>query len=402
MTHGSASAMPIPAASPARRVTPQRRGGFGFITLALAATLLSACTAPGMHMDVSGPRSGNPGGADSSSVRGRADIYTISPKLVAEMSAQREAHMKSMRLELEPAFSADAKQAYSYTVGPQDVLRIIVWNHPEITNPTSTANELSGRVVNSDGTFFFPYVGRVEAAGRTVSEIRETLARGLSGILRDPQIDVSVLQYRSKRIFVAGEVRNPGAVPVTDIPVNVADAIAQTGGLTTEADLSNVTITRGDRTYPLNLYSLYYDGDTARNTRLQNGDIINVPERRFNKVFVLGELLRTGSLPMPRGRMTLAEALGDAGGVNPLSANSGQIYVIRSGPQAGSRPQIFHLNAQSPDALIVADRFDLLARDVVYVDAAKVARYARVVNNILPTLDFLREGLNDWTPRFPR
>lgn len=409
MTHGRDHCMPpsisppiSPLALSSRAAIPQRRGGFGFVALAITAALLSACGAPGMHMDVSGPRSSNPGGADSGSVSQRADIYTINPKLVSDMAAQREAHMKSAKIALEPASATDAKSPYTYQVGPQDVLRIIVWNHPELTNPTGTANELSGRVVNADGTFFFPYVGRVDAAGRTVSEIRETLQRGLSGILREPQIDVSVLQYRSKRVFVAGEVRNPGAVPVTDVPVNVADAIAATGGLTTEADLSNVTITRGDRSFPLDLYALYYDGNAARNTRLQHGDIVNVPERRFNKVFVLGELLRTGSIAMPRGRMTLAEALGDAGGVNPLSANSGQIYVIRSGPGPNSRPQIFHLNAESPDALIVADRFDLLSRDVVYVDAAKVARFARVVNNILPTLDFLREGLNDWTPRFPR
>jgi polysaccharide export outer membrane protein len=114
----------------------------------------------------------------------------------------------------------------------------------------------------------------------------------------------------------------------------------------------------------------------------------------------MGELLRPGSLQMPRGRISLAEALSDTGGVNPLSANSGQIYVVRLG--ANNRIQIFHLNAETADALVVADRFDLRARDVVYVDAAKVVRFARVINNLIPTLELLRESINDFSPRFPR
>jgi polysaccharide export outer membrane protein len=364
----------------------------------VAATLAAGCSAPGMRMDVTSEHNSNPGGADSGDVAKRADIYTISPKLVATMAAQRDAELKQAKLSI--GRPPGEQVPYAYILGPQDVLRITVWNHPELTNPSGTANELSGRIINADGTFYYPYMGNVQASGKTVQEVRNMLERGLGGILKSPQIDVSVLQYRSQRVYVAGEVKNPGAVAITDVPVSIADALAQTGGLTPEADLSNVTVTRGDKTFSANLYALFYDGEIGRNTRLQNGDIVNVPERRYNKVFVLGETLRPGSVQMPRGRMSLSEALSDTGGVNPLSANSGQIYVIRQG--ANNRIQIFHLNAETADALIVADRFDLRARDVVFVDAAKVARYARVINNLIPTLDLLRQGIDDFSPRFPR
>ena len=373
------------------------RHATGFMLVLLVAAL-AGCSAPGMRMDVDAPRNSNPGGADSGDIAKRADIYAISPKLVATMAAQRDAEIKQARLNIGRPPGEQA--IYSYILGPQDVLRITVWNHPELTNPSGTANELSGRIINADGTFYYPYVGNVPAGGKTVQEVRNMLERGLSSILKSPQIDVSVLQYRSQRVFVAGEVRNPGAVPITDVPVSIADAIAATGGLGPEADLSNVTVTRADKTFVVDLYGLYYDGEIGRNTRLQNGDILNVPERRYNKVFVLGETLKPGSLQMPRGRMSLSEAVSDAGGVNPLSANSGQIYVIRQG--ANNRIQIFHLNAETADALIVADRFDLRARDVVYVDAAKVARFARVINNLIPTLDLLRQSIDDFSPRFPR
>jgi polysaccharide export outer membrane protein len=366
--------------------------------LMLVSAFAAGCSAPGMRMDAEASHNSNPGGAESSDLAKRADIYAISPKLVAAMSAQREAEIKQARLTFGTAPTNGTP--YNYVLGPQDVLRIIIWNHPELTNPTSTANELSGRVINADGTFFYPYMGNVQAAGKTVQQVREILQRGLSGVLKDPQVDVSVLQYRSQHVVIEGEVRNPGAVPITDVPISIADAIAATGGLGPEADVSNVTITRGNKTTPLDLYALYYDGQAGRNTRLQNGDIIHIPERRYNKVFVLGETIRPGSLLMPRGRMSLSEALSDSGGVNPLSANSGQIYVIRNGPN--DRIQIFHLNAETADALIVADRFDMRPRDVVYVDAVKVVRFARVINNLIPALDLFRNYLDDLSPRFPR
>jgi polysaccharide export outer membrane protein len=353
-----------------------------------------------MKMDAYAPGNANAGGAPSGNLAQRASLYAITPQLVVQMTEDmRNAEQRARAAQQLPAIEPN----YKYRVGAQDVLRITVWGHPELTNPSGTYNELSGRVVNSDGTFFFPFVGRVRGGGRPQGEISAQQARGPAADLKTPQVDVAVQNYRSQRVFISGEVRNPGAVLITDVPVSVADALAATGGLGPEADLSNVTITRGDKSFTVDLYGMYYGGDVSRNTRLLAGDIVNVPERRFNKVFVLGEVFRPTSLVMPRGRMTLAEALGDVGGVNPLTANAGQVYVLRGSGTAGpEKPQIYHLNASSPDALVLADRFELRSRDVVYVDAVKVVRWARVVNNILPTIDVLRETLNDTIKGLPR
>jgi polysaccharide export outer membrane protein len=354
---------------------------------------------PGMHMDVIAARNSQPGGAQSSDIRSRADVYALDAATVASMQQAANGSARVAR----PAEFRPATDPWVYRVQPQDVLRIIVFEHPELTNPAGTANELSGRVVNSDGRFFFPYVGAVQAAGRTVQEIQNTLADGLTRMIKNPQVEVSVLQFRSQRVVVAGEVRNPGQQVLTDVPPSVAEAVAQAGGLTPEADLANITVTRGSRSARVDLYAYLYEGQTTQNFRLEPGDVINVPDRRFSKVFVLGEVNVPQSLPMPRGRITLAEALSDAGGVNPLTANSGQIYVIRDGMRDGQpRPQIYHLNASTPEALVLADRFDLRARDLVFVDAVGVVRWNRIVSNILPTLDVLRETLNDTVTTLPR
>lgn len=321
------------------------------------------------------------------SVEDRADIYSITPAAIAKKIQEREA-VEMKLAEAKASAMAQPQSPYSYTVAPQDILRITVWNHPELNNPSGVLNDLQGRVVNNDGNFFYPYAGQVKAAGRTVREIRDELAKKLSEVLVEPQVDVSVLTYRGKRAFVMGQVEKPGVVPITDVPLTITDLVSQGGGLKPEADLRSATLMRNGKSIPIDLYALYYQGDISQNLRLQNGDILTITENRYNKVFVLGEVTKPQSLVMPRGRLSLAEAVSDSGGFNPLSSNAGQLYVIRSGPNG--RPQIWHLNAAAPDALVLADRFDLEPRDIVYVDPAGVARFGRVVNNIIPTATVIR------------
>ncbi|CAN5161174.1 polysaccharide biosynthesis/export family protein [soil metagenome] len=368
-----------------RRLAP-----LAFIAGAIA---VAGCTIPGQRLAVQADNNSNPGGAESSDIYDRADIYAINAQLVKTMVVESKARADANAKALMAALP-QSSDTYRYQLAPQDVLRVTVWDHPEITNPTNTANEFSGRTINSDGTFFFPFIGKVQAAGKTVEQVRDALASGLKSYIRDPQIDVAVLQFRSQRYVVSGQVGTPGMTPsqgvgpgvqtLTDVPIRVLDAISAAGGLGPEADLPNVTLTRAGKSYKLDLYRLYYEGDMSQNIYVQAGDVINVGERRFSKVFVMGEVNTPASMPMPRGRLTLAEALADAGGVNPLTSNAGQIYVIR-GDETKTKTQIYHLNASSPDALILADKFDLRARDVVFVDAAGIARFGRVVNNVLPS-----------------
>lgn len=363
------------------------RGRVGWSLLACCLAVAGCAYAPGMTLDTT-----------SAALAGRAELLTIDPPTVQRLQSEQRA--RTSALPALPASFLNGEAQYEYRVAAQDILRVTVWDRPELTNPSGTTQELSGRVVNADGTFFFPYAGTVRAGGRSVQDIRDQIVVGLRTVIRSPQVDVSVLQFRGQRIYVSGEVRSPGALPVTDVPPDLTEVIARAGGLTADADLTGVTVTRDKETARLDLLALYYRGDLRNNVRLRHGDILNVPERRAAKVFVTGEVIRPTAVLMPRGPFTLADALAEAGGVNPLSANAGQVYVIR-GTEA-ARPQIYHLNAAAPDALLLADRFALNARDVVYVDVAQVVRWARVINNILPSATALRETLNDTTRQLPR
>ena len=135
---------------------------------------------------------------------------------------------------------------------------------------------------------------------------------------------------------------------------------------------------------------MYEDGNTRQNILLQAGDVVNVPARQFNKIFVLGSVNDPGSYIMNKRRKTLAEALGDAGDIDQFIANAHQIFVLRGGQDI---PEIYHLNSETPDALLLADRFPLRARDVVFVDEADLVRWNKLLALITPTTnEFLKWG----------
>lgn len=288
------------------------------------------------------------------------------------------------------------RESYSqYRVGPRDILNITVWGHPELTIPAGEfrSAEMAGNIVGEDGTFFYPFAGVVQAAGRTVEEIREELTKKLSRFLEKIQLDVRVAGYRSQRVYVVGEVAQPGVYLVKDIPLTVLEAINNAGGVTSLADLRNIALTRDGKTYSINLLNLYEGGDITQNVLLEQGDVLNVPDNALNKVFVLGETamgrgfgVRPRSLIMNKARMTLTEALADGGGIDQETSDAARVFVFRSGI---GNSEIFHLDAKSPDALILAERFPLQPRDVIFVDRAEGIRWNQIISQIAPTIQLL-------------
>ena len=350
----------------------------------LIVLLLVGCT--GIHMKGEKqlrkgrtPDPGDAGGAE------RVSIMEITPELVLQKSRELMDLLEGRSYV--PAEEPDN----SYRIGSRDVLTITVWDHPELTIPAGQfrSAETAGHLVNEHGMLFYPYVGMVRAAGKTVDELRQVLTAALSTYIENPQLDVRVAAYRSQKVYVVGEVKQPGVLPVTDVPLTVVEAINRSGGTNLASDMTNVTLSRDGEIYRVDLLALYERGDVSQNFRLRDGDVLNVPDLLQNKIFVLGEVLKPASQLINKGRMSLAEALTDSGGVNPLTASAKRIYVIRGGQEG---PEVFRLNSSSADALLLADRFPLIARDVVYVDSAKITRFNSFLEKILPAFTLLNRA----------
>jgi polysaccharide export outer membrane protein len=180
---------------------------------------------------------------------------------------------------------------------------------------------------------------------------------------------------------VVGEVKVPGILSMNETPMTVSEAISRAGGAVPDSDLSNVTLARDGKLYKIDVLALYEKGGSGQNLLLKDGDVLNIADRKDNKVFMIGEVGRQQALQINKGRMSLSQALAEAYGVDFNSSRPGDIYVIRPGD---FKPEIFQLNAESPDALILGDQFPLQPHDTVFVGTAGVTQWSRVLNQILP------------------
>jgi protein involved in polysaccharide export with SLBB domain len=213
-----------------------------------------------------------------------------------------------------PEVCAANSHVQEYKVGPQDILTIIVWNHPELTIPSmqttsenvniftqsnESNNNPAGILVDQNGEIFFSLAGKINVDKLTVDQIRYDITKRLTKYIRKPQVSVRVASFRNKPIYIIGEVMRPGVQFITDLPVSIMD-------------------------------------------------IIN-----------------------------------SAGGIDKESSDTDYIYVIRGD---STHPQVFWLDSNSPGATIMSVQFKLKPRDVVLVSTAAVARYSRVINKLLPTI----------------
>jgi polysaccharide export outer membrane protein len=250
-------------------------------------------------------------------------------------------------------------QQQAYVIGPQDLLTITVWDQ----------EDLGGKfAVETDGTFTFPLIGRVQASGRTLRELETELKnRLMDGFFRNPQVSVAIEQYRSQRVFIVGEVRSPGPYPLTG-DMSLIEAIARAGstlpsasdealivrpsnGSTSQGptlpNVDNAAVTRIDLK---NLQS----GGFSQNVVLRDGDTIFVP--RAETVYVFGHVKNPGSYAVQKDT-TVLQALSLAGGVTDRGA-TGRIRIVRheNGKEQEVRVKLSD-SVRAGDTIIVPERF---------------------------------------------
>lgn len=175
-----------------------------------------------------------------------------------------------------PSASESAKPATQgvdadYKIGPQDVLRIDVWKEPEITRTSP---------VRPDGKISLPLLNDVQAAGLTPAQLTEVITNGLKKFINNPQVNVSVTEINSRRVYVTGEVAHSGAFPL--LPnMTVLQALSSSGGFTQFARVKKIYVLRTEDGKPVKHPFNYKDAVEGKNPEqnllLQPGDVIVVP-----------------------------------------------------------------------------------------------------------------------------
>lgn len=136
-------------------------------------------------------------------------------------------------------------QKEPYKIGIGDKISVTVWGLPEIFPIVSVGPQQNLRIVNTDGSIFFPFVGTLQAVGKTQVQLRNELTEKLSKNFNDPQLDVSISYFESQKVYLLGEVQRPQKLSITETPLSLADAIGLVNGLNNNtSDASEVFVIR--------------------------------------------------------------------------------------------------------------------------------------------------------------
>ena len=359
--------------------------------------LLAGCSVPGSYLTVQEGEKDPALETSSTDIISKINLYQLTASEIDSFKTPEVIARVNPQLDKEIA-------NYEYLVGSGDILNITVWDHPELTIPAGSYRSASesGNWVHADGRIFYPYVGFVEVTGKTTSQIRSIMTAKLSKFIESPQVDVSVAKFQSKKAYVTGAIASPGQQFISNVPLTLLDAINQAGGLIEESDWRNVSLTSNGKDEVLSLYRLMQKGDLTQNRLLKPGDIVHVPRNDNQKVFVMGEVNNPQLLKIDRSGMSLTEALSSVGGINQLAADATGVFVIRvdkSINDLGSKlADVYQLDISNSIALVIGTEFELKPKDIVYVTAAPIVQWNRVISQIVPTtagFNSLTDGIND-------
>lgn len=254
-----------------------------------------------------------------------------------------------------PCFSGNSLLERSgeraYVIGPEDVLDIQVWGHDDMRRVVEVSRE---------GSFTFPFIDKVDAAGLSVAELEKVITQKLSdGYFTNPQVTITVSKYKSQKVVVLGEVSRPGGYIIKG-RTHILEIISDAGGLTEKAG-TIITITRTgnpgsavtnqpngtDTVLTVDLDQLV-NGDSESNSFVQNGDSISVP--RAHRIFVIGEVNKPGEFKWDKG-LTVNQAISLAGGATKRGA-PGRTVITRTEQGAEVRINPKLSDQVSPDDII--------------------------------------------------
>jgi len=238
-----------------------------------------------------------------------------------------------------------------YTLGPQDVIKITVWDNPDLSGTWA---------ISLQGEINYQFVGDIKAAGLTATQFaRELMVILADGYLINPQVTVEVIKYLSQKIVVIGEVKSPGTYYLTK-RITLVEVISMAGGSTKEAD-REIILVRQEKEGNLNKEIKRYidfraalEGNFKENIFLKGGDTIFVPKAK--EFFISGEVNSPGKYSLEKGT-TVRNAITIAGGETEKASLSG-IQIIRKKDKTKIELEVeLDSSVQHEDTIIIPESF---------------------------------------------
>ncbi len=289
-------------------------------------------------------------------------------------------------------------------IRPLDILDITVWENGEfplygtIGGPTL----LVDMRVDLNGFIFMPQVGRLQAAGLTIEQLRQTLTRRLAPMTPEPQVEVRLQDAQNNTVRVFGSEGALGDFPIEAGTRTLAGLIANAGAAGVDPEVAQVSVRRGGQVERVWLQDIYTS--PSADIALRGGDVINI-ERDPRSFSALGEFGTQTQVDFPGRDISLMEAIARLGGLNGSTANPRGVFVLRA-----ERPEIYNrfgqrnvaapvrvayvMDLTRPAAFFTAANFAVRDGDIVFVSEAPYVQFLKIIGSLAPPINQVNSTAN--------
>jgi polysaccharide export outer membrane protein len=382
-----------------------KRVGAALFAIGIAALLPACSLLPG-----TGPTSDAVNANATAGVRSTTSL----PYALVDVTADTIGFLSQPNLITFKGEFPDKRPKPNQVVGVGDVLNVSIFEAAPggLFTPGQAAGarpgnfvDLPPQAVDQKGSIYIPYAGEIPAAARTIPDIQQAVVARLRNRAIEPQVVISLNQQHSSVVSVLGDVNTPGVLALNSVGERLLALIARAGGPKFEAIESYVTLQRDGRRVRVLLSRVVHD--PTENIFIRPNDVIFITHEAptFTALGALNQNVFgfNSEIPFDVETLTLAQAMGKAGGLNDQQSDPSELYVYRYEERhfleklgVDTRrftfdriPTIYRVNLRDPSGMLLASGFQMQTKDVMYVANAKVVDYYKLltlINNTTATV----------------
>jgi len=341
----------------------------------LLLILLIGMSLQGCGLPRSGPMLSE---VEKSHGQGNIVLISVTPQLA---TASREAKHATF-----PEAFLTAPESDVTHLAPGDGVTISLWERDGLELFVSDMNgmtHLGELTLDSEGAIYLPYVGKIHAQGLTVGQLRDAIERRLQGIIIASDVSVQASPRRGQKVIVQGYLSKPGMYQLDQETRRLSGLLALAAPEQHNPEQLAITVQRHGKSGSVRLADIYRN--PAQNIALYPGDVVVVHD--IVKYFtVLGAANEQKRIRLSKRNYTVADALGDAKGLNDSLANPKAVFLMRTadtdhfGSKIDIRPTVYQFDFTRPEQMVLAGRFVVREGDEVYISDAPFTQVQKVLS----------------------
>ena len=302
------------------------------------------------------------------------DIIDINKLNETQINNYNVSKVKDLKYSINE-FSNIYNYRYEYALGSSDVISI---------NLTDTDDIDGSYIIDPNGNIDLPFVGEINIEGLTLTKTKNKITAVLKKYYKNYDLQITIEGFNSSKVYILGAVKNQITINLNQKPIKLIDAAIQANynPNASNKDYGNKALLRRDnQVYNIDINNIFQSNNIKDNFYLKKNDVLFV-DRNSDALHIFGEVTKPG-VYFPNEDYSLTELISNAG-LNKLTANASNIFVIREDYNSLLKINVFKLDVQNPINLVLGKRFILQPKDIVFIPPSRIVKWNRVISLLLP------------------